>query len=251
MIQGLLLQPLRKTKSQQHQIDLRWQSIGSVQAVYCRGAKEPRPRHLLRVDTIANYGIVGDRHACPHSPRQLLIAGNNAYERFGLPEATLRENLRIDFATTDLRSGDLLCLGSEVVLWLTFHCEPCSLLERRHPGSVKAIGKHRGMLARVLRGGTFGVGDRVSLAPASLPAMSDDWQVRVLGVACAVPPGHYIGYRQLAEMAGVANAYCRAFPKILSRLPPAVASRVVSSASTLPGPRWSGAELFSVPQHFV
>jgi len=180
-----------------------------------------------------------------------LVAGDIAYEQFGLPEATLRENLRIDFATTELRSGDLLRLGSDVVLWLTFHCEPCSLLERRHPGTVKTIGKYRGMLARVLRGGTFGVGDRVSLARASLPAMSDDWQVRVLGVACAVPPGHYIGYRQLAEMAGVANAYCRVFPKILSRLPPAVSSRVVSSASTLPGPRWSGTELFNVPQHFV
>lgn len=202
------------------------------------------------VETMVNYGIVGDRHACPHSPRQLLIAGDVAYERFRLPEAILRENLRIDFSTANLGSGDLLRLGSEVVLWLTFHCEPCSLLERRHPGIVKTIGTHRGILARVLRGGMFRVGDEVSLARSCLPAMSDDWQTRVVTVACAVPADHYIVYRQLAEMAGVANAYCRAFPKILSRLPVDVASRVVSAASAIPGPRWNGAELFDVAHQF-
>lgn len=195
---------------------------------------------------MANYGIIGDRHACPHSPRQLLVAGDAAYKRFGLPGATLRENVRIDFSTADLRSGDLLRLGPDVVLWLTFHCEPCSLLERRHPGTTTTIGKHRGMLARVLRGGLFGEGDEVFLARASLPAMSDDWQARVLGVACAVPAGHYIAYRQLAEMAGVANAYCRAFPKVLSRLPVDISSRIVGASRELPGPRWSGAEFFDV-----
>ncbi len=102
------------------------------------------------------------------------------------------------------------------------------------------------MLARVLRGGTFSMGDSVSLARASLPAMSDEWQARVLGVARAVPAGHYILYRQLAEMAGVANAYCRAFPRLLSKLPADVSSRIVGVANALPGPRWSGVELFNV-----
>lgn len=227
-----------------------WQLIGSVQAVYSRVAKEPEPRRLPKVDAMTNYGIVGDRHASLRSPRQLLIAGNLAYERFGLSEATLRENLRIDFSTAELRSGDVLRLGSEVLLWLTFHCEPCALLERRHPGTVKRIGKNRGMLARVLRGGSFGINDQILLARASLPAISDDWKERVLGVARAVPFGHYISFRELAEMAGVANAYCRAFPRVLSRLPVEISSRIVSAASAMPGPRWNGAELFEVPHHF-
>lgn len=250
MNQGLLLQPSYNSRSQELKGDPSWQSVGSVQAMYSRVAKEPEPRRLTRVDTMANYGIVGDRHASPHSPRQLLIAGDAAYDRFGLQEATLRENLRVDFSTTDLRSGNLLRIGSDVVLWLTFHCEPCSLLERRHPGTVKTIGKHRGMLARVLRGGSFGVGDEVTLARASLPAISDDWQARVISVASAVPAGYYIVYRQLAEMAGVANTYCRAFPKVLSKLPVEVSSRVVGAANALPGPLWDGAELFDVSHHF-
>lgn len=250
MIQGLLLTTSYPTNRQALRDRTVWQTIGSVQAAYSRAAKGVKPRSLLRVDAVANHGIVGDRHACPHSPRQLLIAGNAAYDQFGLPEATLRENLRIDCSTSHLLSGDLLRLGSDVVLWLTIQCEPCGLLERRQPGTVKTIGKHRGMLARVLRGGSFGVGDEVSLVRSSLPAMSDDWQARVLGVACAVPAGQYIAYRQLAELAGVANAYCRAFPKVLARLPVDISSRVVSAATSLPGPRWSGTELFAVEQYF-
>ena len=250
MIQGLLLQTSNRISSQTPRSGPCWQPIGSAQALYTRVAREAEPRSLPRVNTIPGYGIVGDRHACPHSPRQLLIAGDTAYEKFGLREATLCENVRIDFPTADLRSGDLLRIGSDVVLWLTFHCEPCSLLDRRCPGTIKTIGKHRGMLARVLSGGTFGIGDKVSLARSSLPAMSDDWQARVHAVACAVPVGQYITYRQLAEMAGVAKAYCRAFPKLLSRLPVDVSSRVISASSALPGPRWSGAELFDVAHHF-
>jgi hypothetical protein len=250
MTQGLLLHTSYSTNCQPPGGGPRWQFVGYVQAMHSRVAKELAPRRLSSLDMRADYGIVGDRHACPHSPRQILIAGDAAYGRFGLPEATLRENARIDFSTADLRSGDLLRIGSDVMLWLTFHCEPCSLLERRQPGTIETIGKHRGMLARVLSGGSFGVGDKVSLAGAALPAMSDDWQARVRGVACAVPAGHYIVYRQLAEMAGVANAYCRAFPKVLSRLPAEVSSRVVGAASALPGPLWSGAELFNVAQYF-
>ena len=244
-----MLQTSCSTNYQPPRSGPRWEFVGSVQSMHSRVAKEPAPRRLSRVDMLADYGIAGDRHACPHSPRQILIAGDAAYERFGLPEATLRENVRIDFSTKDLRSGDLR-IGSDVMLWLTFHCEPCSLLERRQPGTINTIRRHRGTLARVLSGGSFGVGDKVSLTSAALPAMSDDWQARVLGVASAVPAGHYIIYRQLAEMAGVANAYCRAFAKVLSRLPAEVSSRVVGAASALPGPLWSGAELFNVAQYF-
>ena len=249
MTQGLLIQTSPSTGGQPPQGVPRWQFVGSVQSIHSRAAQAPAPRRRSEVDTVAGYGVVGDRHACAHSPRQILIAGNPAYERFGLPAATLRENVRINFSTVDLRSGDLLRIGPDVVLWLTFHCEPCKLLERRQPGTIKSIGRHRGMLARVLRGGSFSVGSDVSLASAVLPAMSDDWKTRVLGVAATVPPGYCIDYRQLAEMAGVAKAYCRAFPKVLSGLPAAVSGRVVRGASAFTGPRWNGAELFNVARY--
>lgn len=223
-----------------------WRGIGSVRGLRYRVAKEPAPRPVSQVQAIENYGLVGDRHAHTHSPRHLLVASEVAYRRFDLPDAALRENLLVDFSTKDLCSGDLLRIGPEVVLWLTFHCEPCSLLDRHSPGILKTIGLHRGILARVLRGGTIRDGDKISLVRSSIPAMSNDWDARVLHVVRTVPPGQYITYRQLAGLAGVATAYCRAFPKVLSRLPPEVANRARSAAGPSSGQQWNGNELFDV-----
>ena len=225
-------------------------SLGRVQAVYCRAVNDSKPRQLEQAEVVASHGMAGDRDASPHSPRQLLIAGDVAYSRFGLPEATLRENLRVDFSTEPLRSGDVLQVGLDVLLWLTFHCEPCGHLERRAPGAIKTIGKHRGMLARALRGGNIRVGDRISAWRNALPPFSEVWQARVLHVVRSIPAGHFITHRQLAEMAGVAKAYCRAFPTILATLPQEVAGRVARAGSRLPGPLWSGEGLFKAEDAF-
>lgn len=226
-----------------------WQLVGTVRSLYTRLSKEPAPRPVSHFQALANFGIAGDKHASPNSPRQLLIADEVTYRRFQLPEAALRENLLVDFSTEHLRSGDLLRLGSEVVLWLTFHCEPCSLLERRCPGTIKSIGDHRGMLARVLCGGFVRTGDPIQISRSRIRAMCNDWQGRVLRVAGAVPPGQFIVYRQLAELAGVANAYCRAFPRVLSKLPVEVAARVRSGASAGMGRQWDGAGFFDMHIH--
>lgn len=229
-----------------HGPEMGWQRLGSLESLYVRVAKEPAPRSVASVRAVAGHGLAGDRHASPSSPRQLLLAGGPAYRRWGLSPMALGENLRVDFATTQLDSGDLLRVGTDVVLWMTFVCEPCGRLERRCPGTLKAIGADRGMLARVVHGGEVREGDAVAVARARAPAFSNDWQERVLQAARAVPEGCRISYRQLAEMAGVQTAYCRAFPRVLSRLPAAVASRVASAAQAGSSPEWTGAELFDL-----
>lgn len=220
--------------------------MGSVKAVYTRGPRDPSPVRAERVEAVSGVGIAGDRHASSTSPRQVLIAAVPTYEQVGLEATTLRETLCVDFSVVGLGSGDLIRVGSQVVLWLTFHCEPCGRLDRRHPGLSRIIGKHRGMLARVLRGGAIEVGDDVSLWRAALPPISEEWQTRVLDIVRAVPDGHHIGYPQLAQLAGVAPAYCRAFPRVLSKLPFDVSRRVVAAGSVVTGSRWSGTELFDV-----
>lgn len=223
-----------------------WQPLGMLESLYIRVNKEPAPRPVTTVQAVADFGLAGDRHASPLSPRQLLLAGSPAYERAGLPPASLRENLRVDFSTAQLNSGDLVRIGSEAILWMTFVCEPCNLLERRCPGTLKTIGPDRGMLARVLRGGELRAGDEIAVCRGAAPVFSDDWQQRVLHVARAVPEGFWISYRQLAQMAGVHTAYCRAFPRVLSRLPAEVARRVGGDAARGGALSWSGAGLFDL-----
>lgn len=226
-----------------------WQEVGAVLGLSIRALKESVPRREKQVQAISNYGLVGDKHASPYSPRQLLLAGMDAYRQFDLPPAALRENLLVDSSVENLRSGDLLWIGDGVVLWMTFHCEPCNLLERRCPGTVKSIGRQRGILARILHGGEIREGDGVRILRSSIPILSDDWRSRVLKVVQAIPAQRYITYRQLAELAGVATAYCRAFPRLLSQLPTDMASRVRSGAASTAGRKWDGAELFDVSKY--
>ncbi len=226
--------------------DAEWAPMGSLKALHVRVGKEAAPRRVSTARAIAGFGIEDDKHASPRSPRQLLLAGTTAYERWNMPPTSLRENLLVDVSTERLHSGDLVRVGSDAILWLTFHCEPCSLLERRCPGTLKTIGAHRGMLARVVQGGTVHEGDAIALCRSGAPVFSDDWRERVLHVARAVPEGFWIGYRQLAELAGVPTAYCRAFPRVLARLDATTANRVVGEADMAGRRAWSGAELFAV-----
>lgn len=226
-----------------------WTSYGRLISLHSKRAKESVPRTIYSADAVANFGLACDKYASPLSPRQILIASEQTYKEFNLQSATLSENLLVDFATEKLHSGDLLCVGTEVVLWLTFQCEPCSILERKHAGILKNISTKRGILARVVRGGTISVGDKIALSKSSIPPLSNDWKERIINVVRAIPPEKNITYSQLAEFAGVATAYCRAFPKVLSTLPLEVSSRVKSSKNACVTELWNGAELFEVQKY--
>jgi hypothetical protein len=207
---------------------------------------EPRgaPCAVPNVAALAGRGLAGDVHADALSPRQVLLAGSPAYARHGLPPHALRENLLLDIDTADFVSGTLLRIGNDAVLRLTFACEACGYLDARHPGVAAAIGRSRGMLARVVRGGTIAIGAPVAVLPALLPAWDDDWRARVAAVLARVPAGMVVEYRQLARLAGVQPVYCRTFPRLARSL--GFAHAAVAVAGRPDVPRWQGHELFDV-----
>lgn len=226
-----------------------WQHLGEALSLHIRDVDSSEPRRVNELLAVENLGLNGDRHAHPLSPRQVLLAGSDVYRDLGLKSKTLRENLLLSFSTHELESSNLLKVGKDVVLWLTFQCEACGHLERRHPGVVKLIKGRRGMLARVLRGGTISPGDEVQCAPSSIIPISNRWQDRISCVLHRVPPGKRVEFRQLALLAGVPKVYCRAFPKIISQLPPSVAGKAQTGDVLAVDERWSGSELFNVTKN--
>lgn len=216
--------------------------VGTVLALAARGGGRLAPADSL--EAVAGHGIHGDFHADPLSPRQLLLAGSGAYRDFALPPLALRENLLLDLDTADLASGTVLAVGAEVRLRLMFGCEACGQLDRVQPHLAARIGPRRGMLARVLAGGTLRPGDAVHELGVLATPWPDDWRERVRRVLEAVPPGLVIEYRQLARLAGIQSTYCRAFPRLLAKFGPELTARAVTAQSTAPQPRWDGAGLF-------
>jgi hypothetical protein len=216
--------------------------IGEVRALAIRAA-----HGMLVVDStrmIGGSGLDGDVHADIASPRQLLLASAAVYEDLALPPHALRENLLVDFDTAQLASGTVLQIGAEVRLRLMFQCEACGQLDTQRPGLSRQLGARRGMLARVLSGGTVHLGDRVRNLGVLLPPWSDDWRERVARVLDALPQSSVIEYRQLARLAGVQSTYCRAFPRVIGNLGAPYAGKAVSSQSASTLPRWDGQGLF-------
>jgi hypothetical protein len=219
--------------------------IGAIEALAIRTARALPPVRTGRVQAIAGVGLCGDIHADPLSPRQLLLAGAAAYDDLSLPAQALRENLLVDVDTSRLASGTLLQVGSEAVLRLMFQCEACGRLDLQRPGLSQAVGTRRGMLARVVAGGTICAGDTVRDLGIGLPAWSDDWRERVRQVLDALPRDAVIEYKHLARLAGVQSSYCRAFPRLIRNLGPGYAGKAVSSQAINGRARWEGQGLFA------
>lgn len=218
--------------------------IGTIEGLAARAMARSPPLAAAQLQVVAGVGIAGDPHAHPCSPRQLLLASQAAYDALALPPLALRENLLVDFDTAALASGTVLRIGPEVTIRLMFQCEACGALDLHRPGLSRVIGARRGMLARVLAGGTIRPGDAICRLDTRLPAWPEDWRARVALVLEAAPPGWVLEYRQLARLAGIQSSYCRAFPRVLQGLGPAYAARAVTAQSASKLPRWDGAGLF-------
>jgi len=218
--------------------------IGTLQALTLRTTRHSPPRQVECADAVAARGLLGDAHADRYSPRQLLLADAGVYRDLALPAHALRENLLVDIDTAALASGMVLQVGNDVLLRLMFQCEACGNLDAFRPGLSRLLDDRRGMLARVLSGGTLRPGDAIRDLRLSLPAWSDDWHERVLMVLDALPLDAVIEYRDLARLAGVQSSYCRAFPRMIRNLGPDYAGRAVAANDSSTAPRWKGDGLF-------
>lgn len=130
----------------------------------CKGHLQPM-QSQQSLDIITGFGIEGDRHASEHparSRRQILLMDKETLDSFGLEQGQIRENITttgIDLAS--FPTGQCLALGAQVQLQITGDCEPCVFIENIRPGLRQQIEGRRGMLTRVIQGGTIKIGDTI------------------------------------------------------------------------------------------
>jgi hypothetical protein len=221
--------------------------LAHIAGLSLRPAGSPAPLAADGLRLLTGVGADGDRHADALSPRQLLLAGVDAYAMFGLAPHALRENLLLEADVSRLASGTVLRIGERALVRVMFTCEACGSLDRHGVRLAARIGSRRGMLARVLRGGEIQTGDPVHDLGVLLDPWPDDWRERLIRVLDAAPDGSVVTYARLAHLAGIQTSYCRAFPRLLKNLGPRYAARAVTARADPAAPRWDGAGLFDPP----
>jgi hypothetical protein len=166
-----------------------------------------------------DFGIQGDRSACSGSPRQVLIVDLRSLNDFGLQPGDLHENILVDADVETVQSGHILQMGSALIR-PTFHCEPCTKLERLRRGLAKQLSGRRGVLGMVVRDGTIAIGDSAIATKYTLPALPDDTKGRFYEFVARIPAGSVVRTSDLLLAMGVAKAYYRAIPALLKKAPP-------------------------------
>jgi len=116
---------------------------------------------LTEILAVEDSGFAGCAHARPGGNRQVLLVDNETLELMELCPGIIRENI----TTTGLNVNGL-ALGQQLRVGgarieVTAVCTPCDWMEKIRPGLRRELRGRRGMLCRVLAGGTVRQGDTI------------------------------------------------------------------------------------------
>ena len=135
--------------------------MSSVSTLFRAPKKHVPMEELHQGRLLADFGLEGCAHAKAHSGRQILLVDRETLEAMELAPGVLRENITTGGLNVNgLRIGLHLRIG-EALLEVTLVCTPCNQMERIRPGLRKEIWGRRGMLCRVLEGGSIRPGDPI------------------------------------------------------------------------------------------
>ena len=124
-----------------------------------RAPKRRAPmEELASAEVVKNAGLQGCAHA-RGGKRQVLLVDAETLGAFQLEPGTTRENVTTEGLNVNgLAIGQRLRLG-EVELEVSAVCDPCEQIEALRSGLQAEMQGRRGMLCRVLTGGTLQRGD--------------------------------------------------------------------------------------------
>jgi len=135
-----------------------------------RAPKRRAPmEELASAEVVKGAGLQGCAHARPGN-RQVLLVDAETLGAFQLEPGIIRENVTTEgLDVNGLAIGQRLRLG-QVALEVSAVCDPCEQIEALRPGLRAEMQGRRGMLCRVLTGGTLQRGDVIELQEKTLTA---------------------------------------------------------------------------------
>jgi MOSC domain-containing protein YiiM len=124
-------------------------------------------RPVSTATLITGVGLEGDKHAGGAPDRQVLLADKEALEAVKVQPGIIKENLTVEgLDVMALPPGSRLHLGASAMLEITKVCEPCFRMDEIREGLRQELEGRRGMVSKVIQGGSIHVGDSIMVEEA-------------------------------------------------------------------------------------
>jgi MOSC domain-containing protein YiiM len=139
---------------------------GSITALHIARVKGTPSEPVEKATAISGQGLEGDRSCNPDNARQVLVMDQETLKDLELVPGQIKENITTTgLDLSQVKRGQVLFIGDEVTLEFVGPCLPCHKMDQIRPGLQDRLKGRRGMLAVVLNGGAFKVGDPVRVEP--------------------------------------------------------------------------------------
>lgn len=124
-------------------------------------------KEVETVEVVAGQGFAGCAHARKDGNRQVLLVDKETLDAMELRPGIIRENITTEGLNVNgLALGQRLRIGT-VLLQVSAVCTPCDQLEKVRSGLRREMYGRRGMLCRVVEGGTIRAGDGIHRVAAA------------------------------------------------------------------------------------
>ncbi|SVC51696.1 uncharacterized protein METZ01_LOCUS304550 [marine metagenome] len=139
---------------------------GSIVNIHIARVKGTPSNSVQEANAISGMGLEGDRSCGKGNMRQVLLMDKESLDEFELEPGQIKENITttgVDMSQT--QPGQVFFIGDTITMEIVGECEPCGKMNALQPGLLNRINHRRGMLAMVINGGSFKVGDSIRLEP--------------------------------------------------------------------------------------
>ena len=137
---------------------------GTITNLHIARVKGTPSDAVQEATAISGLGLEGDRSAYEGNTRQVLFVDKEILDGAGLVPGQVKENITVTgMNVSQIRPGQVFTIGDAVTLEAVGDCEACGKMDAIRMGLMDEIQGKRGMLAKVINGGSIKVGDSVTV----------------------------------------------------------------------------------------
>ncbi len=138
---------------------------GTITNLHIARVKGTPSDPVQEANAISGLGLQGDRSAYEGNLRQVLFVDKEILDGAGLAPGQVKENITVTgLNVAETKPGQVFTIGDSITLEAVGDCEACSKMDAIRLGLKDQLQGKRGMLAKVINGGSIKIGDSITVA---------------------------------------------------------------------------------------